>query len=157
MQTSDKVYTSASGHKLLVLGIYKAKSVAVMHNNKSSLDCKQIDIVITDIPQLKLLGRDAIATLSISLDNVIHEKQCNLSSCKPVCQCVESLQSACKQMCNEFPDVFNDELDCLKDFELEIKFKPNLTPVFCKPRLVLLFAIKNDLALPYKRSIAKGV
>ena len=156
LQTTDKVYTSASGHKLPVLGVYKAKSVAVMHNNESSLDGKQIDFVVTDIPQLNLLGRDAIATLSISLDDMIHGKQSSLFICKSVYQCAESLQSACKQMCNDFPDVFNDELGCLKDFELDIKFKPDVTPVFCKPRPVP-FAIQDHLAQAYERGIAKGV
>ena len=70
--------------------------------------------MVTDFSQLNLLGRDAIATLSISLDNVIYGKQCSLFFCKSVYQCAESLQSACKQMCNEFPDVFIDELGCLK-------------------------------------------
>ena len=69
LQTTDKVYTSASVHKLPVLGVYEAKSVAVMHNNESSLDGKQIDFVVIDIPQLNLLGRNAIATPSISLDD----------------------------------------------------------------------------------------
>ena len=110
MQTNDKVYTSAFGHKLPVLGVYKAKSVAVMHNNESSIDGKQIDFVVTDIPQLNLLSRDAITTLSISLDDMIHGKQCSLSLCKPVYQCAESFQSACKKMCDELPNVFNDEL-----------------------------------------------
>ena len=105
LQTTDKVYTSASGYKLPVLDVYKAKSVAVMHNNESSLDGKQIDFVVTDVPQLNVLGRDAIATLSISLDDIIHGKQCSLSLCKSVHQCAESLQNACKQMCYEFPDV----------------------------------------------------
>ena len=156
MQTTDKVYTSASGHKLPVLGVYKAKFVAVMHNNESSLDGKQIDFVITDIPQLKLLGRDAIATLSISPDDMIHGKQCCLSLCKSVYQCAESFRSACKPMCNEFPDAFSDELGCLKDFELDTKFKPDIKPVFCKPRLVP-FAIQDDLTQSYERGIAKGV
>ena len=131
LQTTDKVYTSASGHKLPVLGVYKAKSVAIMRNNKSSLDGKQIDFVVVNIPQLNLLGRDAIATLSISLDDMIHGKQCSLFLCKSIHQCVESLQSACKQMYSEFPDVFGDKLGCLKDFELDIKLKPDITPVFC--------------------------
>ena len=108
LQTTEKVYTSASGHKLPVLGVYKAKSVAVVHNNESSHDGKQIGFLVTDIPQLNLLGRDAIATLSTSLDDMIHGKQCSLPLCKSVYQWAESLQSACKQKCNEFPDVFSD-------------------------------------------------
>ena len=155
MQTTDKVYTSACGHKLPVLGVCKAKPVAVMHNNESSLDGKQIDFVVTDIPQLNLLGRDAIATLSISLDDMIHGKQCSLSLCKSVYQCAESLRSACRQMRNEFPDVFSDELGCLKDFEFDIKFKPDITPVFCKPRPVP-FAIQDDLAQAYDGVLPKG-
>ena len=70
LQTTDKVCTSASGYNLSVLGVYKPKSVAFMHDNESSLDCKQIDFVDTDIPQLNLLSREAIATLSMSLDDV---------------------------------------------------------------------------------------
>ena len=156
MQTTEKVYTSASSRKLPVLCVYKAKSVAVMHNNESSLDGKQIDFVVTHIPQLNLLGRDAMATQGISLDDMIHGKQCSLSLCKSVYQCAESLQSACKQMCNKFPDVFSDELGCLKDFELDIKFKPNITSVFCKLQPVP-FAMQDHLAQTYKRGIAKGV
>ena len=45
LQTTDKVYSSTSGHNLPVLGVYKAKSVAVTHDNKSSLNDKQIDFV----------------------------------------------------------------------------------------------------------------
>ena len=30
------------------------------------------------------------------------------------------LQSACEQMCQNFPDVFKPELGCLQDFELDI-------------------------------------
>ena len=126
-----KFIHKASGHKLPVLGVYNAKSVAVMHNNKSSLDRKQIDFVVTDIPQLNVLSREVITTLNIALDDMIDGKQCGLSLCKSVYQCAESLQSACQQMCNKFP-VFNDELGCQKDFELDIKFKPDITPVFCK-------------------------
>ena len=59
-------------------------------------------------------------------------------------------------MCNEFPDVLNDELSGLKHFELDIKFEPDISPVFCKPRSVP-FTTQDDLALAYERGIAKGV
>ena len=84
------------------MGVYKTKSVAVMHDNESTLHDKQIHFVVTDISQINLLLRDAIATLSVSLDDMIHGEQCSSSLCKPVYQRVKSLQSACKQMCIVF-------------------------------------------------------
>ena len=43
---------------------------------------------------------------------------------------VTSLQKASKHFCQEFPDLFKPELGCLKDFELEVKFKPKARPIF---------------------------
>ena len=54
------------------------------------------------------------------------------------------LQQACEQLCTEFLDLFKSELGCLKDFQLEVKFKPEAKPVFCKPRVVP-FALLEDL------------
>ena len=34
-----------------------------------------------------------------------------------------ALQRDCHSLCDEFPDLFKDELGCLSDFELEVKFK----------------------------------
>ena len=39
------------------------------------------------------------------------------------------LQQACEQLCTEFPDLFKPELGYLKDFQLEVKFKPVAKPV----------------------------
>ncbi|KAL5518093.1 hypothetical protein EMCRGX_G003773 [Ephydatia muelleri] len=44
----------------------------------------------------------------------------------------------------------------LKDFQLEVKFKPDAKPIFCKPRVVP-FAIQEDLCQAYDAGIAKGV
>ncbi|XP_033120010.1 uncharacterized protein K02A2.6-like [Anneissia japonica] len=59
-------------------------------------------------------------------------------------------------MCNEFSDLFKPELGCLKDVELEVKFKENSTPVFRKARPVP-FAIQHDLAQAYKAGITRGI
>ena len=67
-----------------------------------------------------------------------------------------ALQKACEQLCREFPDLFKPELGCLKDFQLEVKFKPDAKPIFCKPR-VLPFAIQEDLCQAYDAGIARGV
>ena len=66
------------------------------------------------------------------------------------------LQQACEQLCMEFPDLFKPELGCLKDFQLEVKFKPEAKPVFCKPRVVP-FALLEDLNQAYDAGIAQGV
>ena len=58
-----------------------------------------------------------------------------------------SLQEACNRLCLEFPDLFKHELGCLK--MLEIKFKTDASPVFCKPRVVP-FAIQDDLVQAYE-------
>ena len=67
-----------------------------------------------------------------------------------------SLQKACQQLCQEFPDLFKPELGCLKDFELEVKFKPDVKPIFCKPRAVP-FAIQEDLSQAYDAEIKRDV
>ena len=56
-----------------------------------------------------------------------------------------TLQSTCEQMCQNFPDVFKPELGCLKDFELDIRFKNDTKPIFSKPQPVP-FALQNELA-----------
>ena len=67
-----------------------------------------------------------------------------------------SLEQDCNKICEEFPDLFKDELGCLKDFELDVKFKTDTKPVFHKARPVP-FAIRDDLAKEYEEGIAKGV
>ena len=58
--------------------------------------------------------------------------------------------------CQDFPDLFKQELGCLKDFQLEIQFKPDSKPIFCKPRAVP-FAFQEDLTQAYDTGVAKGV
>ena len=67
-----------------------------------------------------------------------------------------NLQNACKQLPQEFPDLFKPELGCLNDVQLEVKFKSDFKPVFCKPWVVPL-AIQDDLCKAYNVSIARGV
>ena len=67
-----------------------------------------------------------------------------------------TLQDACRQLCQEFPELFKPGLGCLKDFQLEVKFKPETKPIFCKP-LVVPFAIQEDLCQAYDAGIARGV
>nr|KAG5698057.1 hypothetical protein BaRGS_016705 [Batillaria attramentaria] len=61
-----------------------------------------------------------------------------------------------KVKANNKGDLFKEELGCLKDFELEVKFKSDAKPVFHKARPVP-FALRDDLTKGYEEGIAKGV
>ena len=65
-------------------------------------------------------------------------------------------QKACEQLFQEFPDLFKPELGCLKDFQLDVKFKADAQSIFCKPRVVS-FAIQEDLCQAYDAGIPRGV
>ena len=54
-----------------------------------------------------------------------------------------------------FPELFKTELGRLKDAEVEVAFKPNANPIFCKPRTVP-YAILEDLNAAYNEGIWKA-
>ena len=140
LQESKKRYESASGHSLPVLGVFQPKSVYVNGENKE-MCAKNINFVVTELPQLNLLGRNVIVQLGVLIDNLWYFENVSFVSKRdsPVLQSMEadtSLQIAGKQMCQDFPDVFKQELGCLKDVELDVKFKLDAVPIFCKPRPV---------------------
>ena len=66
------------------------------------------------------------------------------------------LLKACEQLCDEFTFLFSPGLGVLKDFKLDVKFKEDATPVFCKPRTVPI-ALQEDFEAAYDEGIAKGV
>ena len=66
------------------------------------------------------------------------------------------LQKVCQELCGEFPDLFKPELGHLKHFELEVKFKPDAKPTFCKPRTVPL-ALLDHVNLAYDAGIKREV
>nr|KAG5692615.1 hypothetical protein BaRGS_030043 [Batillaria attramentaria] len=124
-------YESASKHNLPVLGTFMGQTKDPVTGKQSS-----IPYIVTKIPDLNLLGRNAIQALGISVDNALGLK---------------SIESQVKS-----EDLFKEELGCLKDFELEIKFKSDAKPVFHKARPVP-FALRDDLTKGYEEGIAKGV
>ena len=153
-------YESASKHDLPVLGTFVGCTKDPKTGNESA-----IPYIVTRIPDLNLLGRNAIHSLGISVDTALgmksiatddeSERKVKASQARDSLPDL-SLQRACRELCDEFPDLFKPELGCLKDFELEVKFKPDAKPVFCKPRPVP-FAVRDDLAKGYEQGIANGV
>ena len=116
---------------------------------------------VTKVPTLNLLGRTAIKQLGLSVDAMLQGTTPTFTS-----QDVNNvfshlprdkrLQEQCRKVCDEFPDLFKPELGKLKDFELEVKFKEDAEPVFCKPRAVP-FAIQQDLVDAYEAGVKKGI
>ena len=144
-----------------MLGIYTANLVKLLGHRKLVDKGEQLQFIVTTISHLNLLGRDSIATLGISVDSMMNKSLCNdmKETVHQVSNYVKhnmTLQSACEQMCQNFPDVFKPEHGCLKDFELDIRFKNDTKPIFCKPRPVP-FALQNELAQAYEAGIKKGV
>ena len=138
-----------------------------MDQTKDPVTGKQssISYIIAKIPELNLLGRNVIQTLGISVDNSLglrsiesQAKRKGVEAGHPATsdEPYVSLQRDCQKLCDEFPDLFKLELGCLKDFELEVKFKAHAVPVFHKARPVP-FALRDDLVKAYEEGIAKGV
>ena len=153
-------YESASKHNLPVLGTFTAQTKDPVTGKQSS-----VPYIATKIPDLNLLGRNAIQTLGISVDNALglrsiesQAKRKGVEAGHPATsdEPYVFLQGDCQKLCDEFPGLFKPELGCLEDFELEMKFKADAVPVFHKARPVP-FAVRDDLVKGYEEGIAKGV
>ena len=158
LEDASHRYESASKHDLPVLGSFSAETRDMKTGNTSV-----VQYIVTKIPDLNLLGRNAISALGISLDKAIGLKQINSSikgreetGPKPEPQDYAALERECQALCDEFPALFEKELGLLKGVELDVKFKPDPKPTFQKARPVP-FALRQDLAQGYDEGIAKGV
>ncbi len=149
-------YESASRHSMPVLGTFKAKTGTLDSDEEYD-----VEFIVSRVPGLNLLGRIAIKTLRISVDDVLNNTPITKSgrvvnAIFDKLQPDQALQDACRKLCSDYPDLWKDELGCLKDFELEVKFKPDAQPVFRKSRPVPI-AIQEDLEAAYDKGIAKGI
>ena len=138
-------------------------SLKSLLNGMAKLEAYSVDlkVVVTKVPQLNLDGRQAMVELGLTdltghfIQNPEGPKKLSVEQLTTELT-VGSSQKACKRCCQEFPDSSKPELGCLKDFELEVKFKPEARLIFCKPRTVPL-AILEDLDGDYKDGIRKQV
>ena len=145
-------YEVANGEPLPTLGVCTA-AVALQGTNSPSIP---LQFTVTKVPHLNLLGRDAIVRLGINVSALMGLTTSSVHPISNVTKPDINLQNACKQLCQEFPDLFKPELGCLKDVQLEVRFKPDSKPVFCKPRVVPL-AIQDELGKAYNAGITRGV
>ena len=152
LQPVEAQYKVADGNPLQVLGQFEV--TAELDGKAGGIDLK---VVVTNVPQLNLLGRQAMVELGL-IDLTEHfmrhmEGPKKLSVGQLTTEStVGSLQKACKQCCQEFP-----ELGYSKDFELDIKFKLEARPIFCKPRLFPLAFLDDLINETYEDKIRKGV
>ena len=150
-------YQVAEGSPLPVVGQFQSTA---------TIDGKSPDVtfpvIVTKVPNLNLLGR--LAMMKLKLTNLTDHFRENLS-CAESTATIEhvtttgpenSLDAACIQLCGEFPTLFESTLGCLKDFSLDIRFKPEAKPIFKKPRPVP-FSILQDLNEAYEAGIKRGV
>ena len=126
----------------------------------STTRTENIFFTVSKVSRLNLLGRDAIVELGINLPALLGissvlppTKESDPSNAVfPILQDLKSdvaLQEACQRVCQDIPDLFKPELRCLKDRQLEIQFKPDSKPLFCKPRVVPCHKLgEKDYARP---------
>ena len=109
-------YQSASKHPLPFLGTLAAECRLEPHSGKSI----PLSFQVTEIPNLHLLGRDAIVSLKISLDNILFFRSSKIPEVKALdpypTEADHSLQQACFKLCDEYSEIFKPELGCPKDF-----------------------------------------
>ena len=156
LQTAPTRYITATGSSVPVLGTFRAK----VSREKSDLT-KDIVFNVSSLSQLNILGRTAICDLEVDVLSILKGSNSTTPSTgiyviKKDDQSELQLREACQKLCKEFPDLFKQELGCLKDFELEIAFKPDATPIFHKPRTVP-YALQEDLNAAYEAGIQRGV
>ena len=157
LQPVSVQYQVAESSPLPVVGQFQSTA---------SIDGKSPDVtfpvIVTKVPNLNLLGR--LAMMKLKLTNLTDHFRENLS-CTESTATIEhvtttgpenSLDAACIQLCGEFPTLFESTLGCLKDFSLDIRFKPEAKPIFKKPRPVP-FSILQDLNEAYEAGIKRGV
>ena len=150
LRKSTWKYESASKHDLPVLGTFVASTTVPESNEIHS-----IQYTVTEVPDLNLLGRSATKQMGISVDKILSRTEpCNavFDQLKPDYK----LRDQCQALCKNFPELWKPGLGCLKDFELDIKFKPNAKPVFRKPRPVPC-AIEDSLNQAIEEGIANEI
>ena len=155
LSPASSSYESATGDPIPTLGTF---TTDVSLPNKTS---EPISIQFTVVKQLdlNLLGRDAIKRLGIDITAMLNATMPDANKVNAVFDNLKpdvKLQNACSKLCSEFPDLFKPELGCLKDFQLDVKFKDDSKLIFCKPRPVP-FAIQDDLNQAYDAGIKRGV
>ena len=117
-------YEVANGQPLHTLGTFETVT------SLQGEDSKDVTLTFTVInsPRLNLLGRDAIVKLGVNVQALLgarapsKDRQGDHKFVRLIFENLKpdvALQKACQGLCEEFPDLFKQELGCLEGFELE--------------------------------------
>ena len=80
---------------------------------------------------LNLIGLRSIGKLGISLDSIYRDLTADLHSVRTSTDMqFNQLQQKCQNICKEFPNLFKEELGCLKDVKLDIIQRSYSRPSF---------------------------
>jgi len=149
LQQSQWRYHSESKHPLPIIGAFTAKT---KYGDVSKSN--PVSFLMSEIPDLNLLGWEAIRAMHISLDDLLFS-EATFGKADPQLLAVHRsdrvdrhLQQACRDLCTEFSELFKPELGCHRGVQVEVEFKPDARPIFCKPRSVP-FAMQEELAQAY--------
>jgi len=157
LQQAQWRYHSARKHPLPIIGAFTAEA---KYGDVSK--SYPVSFLVSEIPDLNLLGRDAIRAIRILLDDLLFSKATfdktddQLLAIPRSDRVDRHLQQACHDLCTEFSELFKPELGCLRGVQLEVELKPDVRPIFCKPSSVPL-AMQEELVQAYNVGIARGI
>ncbi|KII71518.1 Retrovirus-related Pol polyprotein [Thelohanellus kitauei] len=142
-------YHSVTGSEIRTLGCLKIPAIKKLEADDILTN---VEFIVAQHDKINIIGLRTIQDLHVSIDKLL-----SCSSTKEINSILlKSLESKCLELCKEFPDLWKPELGCVKDLELDIKFKPHFTPIFCKPRPII-HAIKDDINTAIDEGFSKGV
>jgi len=130
LQQAQWRYHSARKHPLPIIGAFTAEA---KYGDVSK--SYPVSFLVSGIPDLNLLGRDAIKTMRISLDDLLFseatfDKTDHRLLASPRSDRVDRhLQQAFRELCTEFGELFKPVLGCLRGVQLEVEFKPAARPI----------------------------
>ena len=157
LQQAQLRYHSARKHTLPIIGAFNAEA---KYGDVSK--SYPFSFLVSEIPDLNLLGRDAIRAMRISLGGLLFSEttfdktDLQLLAIPRSDHVDRHLQQACRYLYTEFSELFKPEFGCLRGVQLVVEFKPDARPIFCKPRSVP-FAMQEELAQAYDVGIARGI
>ena len=143
LQSDDKRFEGVTNHPLTTMGYC---DLTVKSTNKS----ESIKFYVTADPKLNLMGRSGLRKLQVSVDRHLLVSQVNIS------ENLQQLQQDCQSLPSKYPTLFSPGLGLLKDVELDVSFKPDFKPRFCKARPVPI-ALLQDLEVAYDEGVKKGI
>ena len=146
LKPSSTRYISATGDAIPNIGVCE---IIV---STSEFQNVPLEFNVTKLPKLNIIGRKAIVELKIDMSNLLRNHVSKIDEESDS----KTVEKACHKICQEFKECFEQELGCLKDFELEVKFKTEAAPIFVKARTVP-FSIQEDLNQALDAGIKKGI